>query len=366
MLRRKARGGGEAPPFDLINLAHPSSPPDHVAYMIVLFIVVAFFWFLLSVFHMDMSHRGLLPVVDVVTAVDSPDYMQGVVALVNSTFANTKAARVRFIILVPVEMDAPSYQALFWKLFAQRYNWQLDSLQVKGFNTSRVAELVHHCSSKPNMAHKSYLNYARFYIPHLLPDVSRVIYIDCDMIVQEDLILAFNSLNNNKEVIAAVEQPSTYDHFFDFTKPIINQTYHPKERHFNAGFLVIDLERWRKPNVTRQVENWMQLHQRQCLWKFGSQPPLLLVFYRNYFKLSPLWNVEFLGYKDMKVDIADIKRAYVIHWNGKRKPWFGLWGPLPPSKKYLTPHPEYQQFFLKYYDQNLVRNFSADLIKPSF
>ena len=81
---------------------------------------------------------------------------------------------------------------------------------------------------------------------------------------------------------------------------------------FNAGILVIDLNHWRRNNTSDILEYmlhlncppafdflcrmWMQTHKDRQLWKNGSQPPLLLTFYKRFKHLDPTWNCDRLGY----------------------------------------------------------------------
>lgn len=56
----------------------------------------------------------------------------------------------------------------------------------------------------------------------------------------------------------------------------------------------------------------------------GSQPPMMLALYKKYSKIPPEWHVQHLG--ENKVDslyTADFieKRAKLLHWNGRLKPW---------------------------------------------
>eukprot|EP01104_Vermistella_antarctica_P005992 TRINITY_DN16726_c0_g1_i1.p1 TRINITY_DN16726_c0_g1~~TRINITY_DN16726_c0_g1_i1.p1 ORF type:complete len:367 (+),score=62.72 TRINITY_DN16726_c0_g1_i1:110-1210(+) len=319
-------------------------------------------------FNSEWTQTALLPppsdTVDVVTAVDNIDYLQGVIALANSTFFYSRTKPARFFVLVPD--DEPQLgeplQNMLRELFRHRYHLPISAIQVVGFNTTFIKGLLHFCT-KPNQAHQSPLNYARFYIHDLLQpyNVQRVIYMDVDMICQRDPFHVLSALDNSPHTIGAVPQPSTYSHFFNFSLPVIADTMTPDERHFNAGFLVIDLDRWRATGVTQKILYWMDRHKRECLWFFGSQPPLLLVFYRDYEHLDPKWNVEFLGYKSLKTSIADLSGGWVLHWNGKRKPWFGLRADLQHS--YLKPHPVYQRYWLRFYD---IKEVDAAALRYGF
>lgn len=47
--------------------------------------------------------------------------------------------------------------------------------------------------------------------------------------------------------------------------------------------------------TTGVVEHWLALHKEQKLWSWGTQPPLMAAFYRNFHMLDSSWNVRHFG-----------------------------------------------------------------------
>jgi len=47
--------------------------------------------------------------------------------------------------------------------------------------------------------------------------------------------------------------------------------------------------------TTGVIEHWLALHKEQKLWSWGTQPPLMAAFYRNFHMLDSSWNVRHFG-----------------------------------------------------------------------
>ncbi len=100
----------------------------------------------------------------------------------------------------------------------------------------------------------------------------------------------------------------------------MQQAFDKDEPYFNAGVAVINFDKWRSQNVTGTtslfihplrlssrelelavttttgvIEHWLALHKEQKLWSWGTQPPLMAAFYRNFHMLDSSWNVRHFG-----------------------------------------------------------------------
>mmetsp|Transcript_21552 Transcript_21552/g.85703 ORF Transcript_21552/g.85703 Transcript_21552/m.85703 type:complete len:195 (+) Transcript_21552:683-1267(+) len=93
---------------------------------------------------------------------------------------------------------------------------------------------------------------------------------------------------------------------------------------FNAGVAVFDLSVWRRRGLTATVERALRRHARgPPLWRLGSNPPLVLAARGSLFQpIDARWNCDGLGWKKLvDLDPACLRRAFVWHWSGGRKPW---------------------------------------------
>ncbi|KNC75462.1 hypothetical protein SARC_12013 [Sphaeroforma arctica JP610] len=202
-------------------------------------------------------------------------------------------------------------------------------ITVVGFNTDIVQDMykVYTAQNKVgNLA--SALNYARFYLADLLPgSVRRVIYLDVDIVVQGNLFeleqFTSNAFQEDDEMVimAAPRQPSgmskaCHTVYREHTGKDFD------ERHmvqYNAGVFVVDLQRWKEFEMTKDAEFWMAATKKTKLWDYGSQPVMWMTSMGHTGKMDKKWNVDGLGWAKISQNI--IITAGVLHWSGKSKPW---------------------------------------------
>lgn len=84
--------------------------------------------------------------------------------------------------------------------------------------------------------------FARLLIPDLLPDLDRVLYLDCDTMIQDTLRPLWETELGDYSC-AAVAEPMSVGH-----KRNIHQK--KEDAYFNSGVMLIDLEKWRDMNAT--------------------------------------------------------------------------------------------------------------------
>ena len=51
---------------------------------------------------------------------------------------------------------------------------------------------------------------------------------------------------------------------------------------FNAGVLGINLDKWRRKNVTKEVIFWMSENRKRGLWQLGTQPLVYVIGYGDW------------------------------------------------------------------------------------
>lgn len=172
--------------------------------------------------------------------------------------------------------------------------------------------------------------YYRLAIGELLPDdLSEVLYMDVDVLVRDDLTPLWELPRHENQVLSAVRSvhfPSicTYgamDHWPELGLD-------PRGHYFNAGVLMIDLQRWRDINVGRRC--LAHLASPLANGTLADQEALNVVLAGHWEELHPRWNqqtpllahnrgVELL-YSDETIREARENPA-VIHFLNRPKPW---------------------------------------------
>jgi alpha-1,4-galacturonosyltransferase len=172
----------------------------------------------------------------------------------------------------------------------------------------------------------SLLNHLRFYIPQILPNLEKVVFLDDDVVVQKDLTQLF-SIELHGNVIGAVETClesfHRYHKYLNFSQPIISSKIDPHTCGWAFGMNIFDLIAWRKANATALYHYWQEQNADQLLWRTGTLPVGLLTFYGLMEPLDRRWHVLGLGY-DVDIDDRMIESAAVVHYNGNMKPWLKL------------------------------------------
>ncbi|XP_075485080.1 putative galacturonosyltransferase-like 3 [Primulina tabacum] len=201
------------------------------------------------------------------------------------------------------------------------------------FNSTTVNHLI---SSSIRRALDEPLNYARIYLADLLPSsVTRIIYLDSDLILIDDISKLWQ-ISLNSHVLGAPEYcHANFSHYFTskfWSSPSFSATFRRRDPcYFNTGVMVIDLTKWRNHGFTKKLEYWMKIQKRYRIYELGSLPPFLLVFAGNVEGVEHRWNQHGLGGDNLEGLCRDLHPGPVslLHWSGKGKPWLRLDAKMP-------------------------------------
>ncbi|KAK9091136.1 hypothetical protein Sjap_024313 [Stephania japonica] len=187
--------------------------------------------------------------------------------------------------------------------------------------------------------------------PTSSPSLPRVLYLDSDLLLVDDVSLLF-SIPLHPHVLAAPEYcHANFSSYFtrafwrryNSTSPPpppppphlnpskLNSHSSPRRRrrrpcYFNTGVMVIDLVKWREGGYTGKLEGWMRMQKRVRIYELGSLPPFLLVFGGDVKGVEHRWNQHGLGGDNVEGLCRDLHPGPVslLHWSGKGKPWLRL------------------------------------------
>lgn len=201
--------------------------------------------------------------------------------------------------------------------------------RVYRFDDSAVAGLI---STSIRSALDCPLNYARNYLADILPVcVTRVVYLDSDVILVDDIAkLAATPLGSDSVLAAPEYCNANFTSYFTssfWSNPTLSLTFVGRKAcYFNTGVMVLDLVRWRLGDYTTKIEEWMELQKRIRIYQLGSLPPFLLVFAGNIAPVDHRWNQHGLGGDNFRGLCRDLHPGPVslLHWSGKGKPWARL------------------------------------------
>ncbi|XP_051131355.1 probable galacturonosyltransferase-like 4 [Andrographis paniculata] len=212
--------------------------------------------------------------------------------------------------------------------------------QLYGFDRiGRVRSLI---SKSVRQALDQPLNYARIYLPDILPpDVTRVIYLDSDLVVVDDIAELWEVGLRGKVVAAPEYCHANLTNYFTpafWSDPELSRAFEGRRPcYFNTGVLVMDVEKWRAGGYSKKVEGWMVVQKQKRIYQLGSLPPFLLVLAGNIEPIDHRWNQHGLGGDNLEGKCRGLHPGPVslLHWSGKGKPWLRLDSKKPCTVDHL-------------------------------
>ncbi len=175
--------------------------------------------------------------------------------------------------------------------------------------------------------------YYRLLIPRLLKDVDKVIYLDSDIIVNDDLNELYNIDINNFYIGAVKDQ---YCNLYE-KEYIKNNLKLDPNNYINSGVLLINCKKMREDNL---IEKFIEESYNE--YKFPDQCILNKVCYGKILYLNPKYNINYLFLNKeyyTKEELNDLLfNPIIYHYFGYSKPWI----------KFCL-NDEMQSFWLYYY-----------------
>lgn len=173
--------------------------------------------------------------------------------------------------------------------------------------------------------------YYRLLLPNLLPnDISKVLYLDVDIIVRQDVQKFYELDIENYYAAAVTDELDVYQ-----CKRLQLSKY------FNAGVILFNIKKLRKDNCLQQ---FFEIAKRDDI-RFQDQDILNIAFKDNWLNAELSWNAgSVLFHPDIFCDtsesVASVRKAvhnpFIVHFTGKYKPW-----------QFTCCHP-YKKEYLKY------------------
>lgn len=167
--------------------------------------------------------------------------------------------------------------------------------------------------------HISKMTFARILIPRIFTNtVSRVLYLDTDLLVLDDLGLLYKT-DLEGAVLGAVLD--SLDMQLKHGRPGFEEVLAKVPRvqnYFNAGVLLIDLERWRKERISEKALEYLAQHTQT---PFVDQDALNLACDGLWKRLDPRWNFHDHHYEIRLENMGPGERPGIVHFTTSLKPW---------------------------------------------
>ncbi|WP_166266255.1 glycosyltransferase family 8 protein [Marinobacter caseinilyticus] len=236
------------------------------------------------------------------------NYLPFVAVMMNSAISRLSGQYNPIFHFVGVDIDQDTLSALKNEVEqkgGELISYQADELSFKDLPTLRYGNSV----------------YQRILLAdYLSNDINRVIYIDADTYVVDDLSVLWE-MNLQGNPLGAVE---------DLSKSACKTIKIPRHEYFNSGVLLMDLEVWRRQGIHKTVAAYAGQNAHRL--KHVDQCSLNAVLHKKWTRLPARWNQQASVYKAYKKISEDcgyskeelreaIQNPGIYHFTGREKPW---------------------------------------------
>ncbi|MGN0031855.1 MAG: glycosyltransferase [Candidatus Gastranaerophilaceae bacterium] len=157
-------------------------------------------------------------------------------------------------------------------------------------------------------AYISLSTYYRLKLASLLPFIDKILYLDCDIIVKENISELFNT---DIEDFYAAGVVDTAMKSSGWVPKLENDN-----KYFNAGVLLFNLAKIRQDNIEQKFEEYTKKEFENI--KVGDQQILNVVCQGKIKEINSEWNVQSSNFVN-RSDYTNTPK--IVHYIGKQKPW---------------------------------------------
>lgn len=162
--------------------------------------------------------------------------------------------------------------------------------------------------------------YLRMMVPDIIsPDIDRLLYIDCDVVVDDDVSKLWALDFAGAPFLAVANPPGTYFHDRIGTK--VAEVSAPADApYFNAGVLLMNLPAWRDANVSQRALDILKKYDGQL--SFLDQDALNAVSVGAWGQLEERWNAQAhrmkMRHKSVGITHYTSHKPWSPHYTGAR------------------------------------------------
>ena len=184
----------------------------------------------------------------------------------------------------------------------------------------------------PVSNHLRQSTYYRIAIQYVLcPSYSKAIYLDCDIVIIKDISTLWE-IDLSNQILFAVE-----DSGFENNERLFMSK---STLYFNAGVLLINLDNWRKADISGRAHKFIQEYPDRLF--LHDQDALNAVICGNWQQLHPRWNQQTKMFRLRSEETAfseqELSEALhspaIVHFTESSKPWH-----------YMNEHPYRDEYF---------------------
>lgn len=229
---------------------------------------------------------------------DKGDYTRHLAATLVSVLENSR--EIWNVKIIYENLPEKNIEKLneFMKKYSSTIEYiQIDKEQLEKF---KVGEGTHLTS----------IVFARLFIPEILKNEDRAIYLDCDLIVLKPLEELYN-MNLDGKSIGVVPDGKK-----DQESSLKRLGLDSERVYFNAGVMVMDLERLRENKKFEKAMEFCKNPDREL--KLNEQDALNIIFEGDFKTNDIIWNYT---HGNSEENYKKLDEIGIIHYTGDIKPW---------------------------------------------
>ena len=293
-------------------------------------------------------------------------YIKYAAVTIQSIVENSNPQNAYRIVILENGVDESSKRKIN-DIISTRSNFELDFINIRPY-TAPFTELF----SSGKAFHYSPDIFNRYFIPEILKEYDKAIYLDCDIVVTSDIAELYNTQLSNFSIGAVkdierrrwlkLDDRKEYIRNFD-SQLGIKDSY----QYFNSGVLVINIKDWIQNERFQQIIKLTKATKSNSTNWYGDQDILNGIFYGKVKFIDYSWNVMWvvanrisdwttqLDADSVAIYKKSLDAAKIIHYCDGEKPW--NFPELPLSSiwwRYARKTPFYEEFLF-----NLIKTSTA-------
>lgn len=251
-------------------------------------------------------------------------YAKYLTVALQSLIENTSKTRLYDIIILETDVTDDSKKII--ESLVDNY----ENISIRFVNTNSIYEEL---NQEKLFCHIYFSKemYLRLFIPEVLADYDKAIYLDCDTIVQKDIADLYD-IDLESNYVAAVKDYNTIVNLKHHEK--VNYYYnqvlklHNMENYFNSGVLLMNLPELRRIDLIKQTLSLLDIHQELL---YPDQDLLNIICLNKVKIISNGWNFvtsinAVLVQDNYFIPLAiewskGLENQRIIHFISEHKPW---------------------------------------------
>lgn len=176
-----------------------------------------------------------------------------------------------------------------------------------------------------SVGHYSRQMYYRWLIPEILTNYDKVLYLDCDIVVNTDISKLYDIEIGDNYVAAA--NNFLRNNLYNYVTNKLNLN---AEQYYNSGVLIINSKAWIENNLKNRCIDYLKSMDKLAC---PDQDTINVVCYNKILRLDDMWNFQWhhqfpdarkgiflLDYKERYDAILETE-PYIVHYTSFIKPW---------------------------------------------